>query len=119
MTLWVDPFEVCCRYGEKNHPFTIASFKGRWEERELSQQISCAVNRATLDYNSGHSSDEESCNKNPQIIPKVSNPKSIYQTLDFYKPSSGTEFAAPDRRRSLGRHCLRHPSLEDERQSAG
>lgn len=35
--------------------------------------------RATLDYNSGLSSDEESCNKEPQIIPKVSNPKSIYQ----------------------------------------
>ncbi|KAF3823559.1 hypothetical protein GH733_007027 [Mirounga leonina] len=79
MTLWVDPFEVCCRYGEKNHPFTIASFKGRWEQRELSQRISCAVNRATLDHSSGVSSDEESCNKEPQIIPKVSNPKSIYQ----------------------------------------
>ncbi|XP_059011775.1 protein BTG4 [Mustela lutreola] len=86
MTLWVDPFEVCCRYGEKNHPFTIASFKGRWEEWELSQQISCAVNRAALDYNSGLSSDEESCNKKPQIIPKVSNPKSIYQVENLKQP---------------------------------
>ncbi|XP_019509171.1 PREDICTED: protein BTG4 [Hipposideros armiger] len=78
MTIWVDPFEVCCRYGEKNHPFTVASFKGRSEEGELFQRISYAVNRSTLDYSST-SSDEESCNKEPQIIPKVSNPKSIYQ----------------------------------------
>lgn len=72
-------FPFLLRYGEKNHPFTIASFKDRWEEWELSQQISDAVNRATLDYSSGTSSDEESCNKEPQIIPKVRNPKSIYQ----------------------------------------
>ncbi|KAL2807056.1 protein BTG4 isoform 3, partial [Daubentonia madagascariensis] len=79
MTIWVDPFEVCCRYGEKNHPFTIASFRGRWEEWELYQQVSNAVHRASLDYSSGTSSDEESCSKEPRIIPKVSNPKSIYQ----------------------------------------
>ncbi|XP_051675735.1 protein BTG4 isoform X1 [Oryctolagus cuniculus] len=79
MTIWVDPFEVCCRYGEKNHPFTIASFKGRREEWELSQQIGYAVNKATLDHSSGTSSDEENCCREPQIIPKVSNPKSIYQ----------------------------------------
>uniref|UniRef100_F6REH5 BTG anti-proliferation factor 4 n=1 Tax=Equus caballus TaxID=9796 RepID=F6REH5_HORSE len=91
MTIWVDPFEVCCRYGEKNHPFTIASFKGRWEERELSQQISYAVSRATLDSSPGSSSDEEGCNQEPQIIPKVNNPKSIYQTLEFYNPSLGLD----------------------------
>uniref|UniRef100_A0A5F9CNG7 Anti-proliferative protein domain-containing protein n=1 Tax=Oryctolagus cuniculus TaxID=9986 RepID=A0A5F9CNG7_RABIT len=81
MTIWVDPFEVCCRYGEKNHPFTIASFKGRREEWELSQQIGYAVNKATLDHSSGTSSDEENCCREPQIIPKVSNPKSIYQVV--------------------------------------
>lgn len=75
----IKKFSFLLRYGEKNHPFTIASFKGRWDEWELSQQVSYAVNRATLDYASGISSDEESCNKEPQIIPKVSNPKSIYQ----------------------------------------
>ncbi|XP_069325059.1 protein BTG4 [Eulemur rufifrons] len=86
MTIWVDPFEVCCRYGEKSHPFTIASFRGRWEEWELYQQISYAVNRASLDYSSGTSSDEESYGKEPQIIPKVSNPKSIYQVETLKQP---------------------------------
>ena len=80
-------FPFFLRYGEKNHPFTIASFKGRWEEWKLSQQISDAVNRATLDYSSGASSDEDSCNKEPQIIPKVSNPKSIYQVKCFHLSS--------------------------------
>ncbi|XP_066109746.1 protein BTG4 [Saccopteryx bilineata] len=85
MTLWVDPFEVCCRYGEKNHPFTVASFKGRWKEREISQQIFHAVSRATLDYSST-SSGEESCSKEPQTIPKVSNPKSVYQVGKLKRP---------------------------------
>uniref|UniRef100_A0A8B9BHT8 BTG anti-proliferation factor 4 n=2 Tax=Anser TaxID=8842 RepID=A0A8B9BHT8_9AVES len=78
MTLWVDPFEVCCRYGEKNRPFTIAHFEGE-ENPELPQQISYAVDRAALDYQSGTSSDEESFNKEPKAIPTVSNPNSVYQ----------------------------------------
>ncbi|XP_008831042.1 protein BTG4 [Nannospalax galili] len=86
MTIWVDPFEVCCRYGEKKHPFTVASFKGRWEEWELAQQISYVVDRATSDCSSGTSSDEESCNREPQIIPKVSNPKSVYQVENLKQP---------------------------------
>ncbi|XP_027628639.1 protein BTG4 [Tupaia chinensis] len=90
MTIWVDPFEVCCRYGEKNHPFTIASFKGRWEAWKLSQLISYAVNRATLDDCSGSSSDEESYSREPRVIPKVNNPKSIYQVKCV--PSSSLYF---------------------------
>ncbi|XP_032854084.1 protein BTG4 isoform X1 [Tyto alba] len=78
MTLWVDPFEVCCRYGEKNRPFTIAHFEGE-ENPELPQQIRYAVDRAALDYHSGISSDEESFNKEPKAIPTVSNPNSVYQ----------------------------------------
>ncbi|XP_006890923.1 PREDICTED: protein BTG4 [Elephantulus edwardii] len=86
MTIWVDPFEVCCRYGERNNPFTIASFKSRSEGRELSQRINHAVNRATLEYSSGASSDEENCSKEPQLIPKVSNPNSVYQAENLRQP---------------------------------
>ncbi|NXY83266.1 B910 protein, partial [Alcedo cyanopectus] len=84
MTLWVDPFEVCCRYGEKNQPFTIAHFEGE-ENPELSQQISHAVDRAALDYHSGLSSDEESFSREPRAIPTVSNPNSVYQFGDYCK----------------------------------
>ncbi|XP_042538645.1 protein BTG4 [Dipodomys spectabilis] len=101
MTIWVDPFEVCCRYGEKNHPFTIASFKGRWEKWELSQKISYAVNRATLDYSSGTSSDEEGCSREPQAIPKVINPKSIYQ-VEIFKQPFQPSFFIPYRKRMVG-----------------
>ncbi|NXC80856.1 B910 protein, partial [Cercotrichas coryphoeus] len=82
MTVWVDPFEVsaptCCRYGERNQPFTVARFDGR-ENPELPQHVSLAVAKAALDYDSGTSSDEESFSKEPKAIPTVSNPNSIYQ----------------------------------------
>ncbi|NXU15795.1 B910 protein, partial [Pardalotus punctatus] len=83
MTLWVDPFEVCCRYGERNRPFTVAHFGE--ESPELSQQISIAVGRAALDCPSGTSSDEESFSREPRAIPTVSNPNSVYQFGDFCK----------------------------------
>ncbi|ERE77073.1 protein BTG4-like protein [Cricetulus griseus] len=94
MTIWVDPFEVCCRYGEKKHPFTIASFKGRWENWELAQHISFAVNRAAGDCSSGTSSDEEN---ESRVIPKVNNPKSIYQVGNF-KQSFQPWFCLPRRK---------------------
>ncbi|XP_019402473.1 PREDICTED: protein BTG4 [Crocodylus porosus] len=84
MTIWVDPFDVCCRYGEKNLPFTIAHFEGE-EDRELSQRISQAVDRATPEYPSGASSDEEGYRKEPKAIPMVSNPNSVYQFSDYCK----------------------------------
>ncbi|NWR42982.1 B910 protein, partial [Regulus satrapa] len=84
MTLWVDPFQVCCRYGERNRPFTVARFHGE-QSPELPQQISLAVGRAALEYHSDTSSDEESFSREPRAIPTVSNPNSIYQFGDFCK----------------------------------
>ncbi|NXR28570.1 B915 protein, partial [Cinclus mexicanus] len=78
VTVWVDPFEVSCRYGERNHAFSVARFDGR-ENPELPQHVSLAVAKAALDYDSGTSSDEESFSKEPRAIPTVSNPNSIYQ----------------------------------------
>ncbi|KAM5245977.1 protein BTG4 [Ctenodactylus gundi] len=86
MTIWVDPLEVCCRCGEKNRPFTVASFKGRWKEWELAQQVSDAANRASSNYSSGTSSDEENYSRESQTIPKVSNPRSIYQAENLKRP---------------------------------
>ncbi|XP_072467255.1 protein BTG4 isoform X3 [Notamacropus eugenii] len=74
------------RYGEKNRPFIVACFKGRQEEWEISQQISYAVSKVTSDYYSGTSSDEDTCGREPQVIPKVKNPKSIYQVEYFKQP---------------------------------
>ncbi|CAI9577464.1 unnamed protein product [Staurois parvus] len=86
MTIWVDPFEVCCRYGEKNSPFTIASFMGK-DDFNVSKWISTAVEKATSDYHSGtSSSDEETTIKEPKTIPTVSNPNSIYQCTDYSQP---------------------------------
>ncbi|XP_004709101.1 protein BTG4 [Echinops telfairi] len=97
MTIWVDPFEVCCRYGERNHPFTIASFKSKWEGWELCRRISHIVDRATVECSSGASSDEESFGKAPRLIPKVSNPNSIYQ-LESLKQSFHPWLQVPRRK---------------------
>ncbi|KAG9348576.1 hypothetical protein JZ751_002312, partial [Albula glossodonta] len=105
MTIWVDPCEVSCRYGEKTTPFCVAQLEGRGEEGELSRRIDLAVERASSDYHSGTSSDEEagSCNisiissasvvssasscsssvPEPKSIPTVSNPNSVYQASEF------------------------------------
>ncbi|CAH2320274.1 BTG4 [Pelobates cultripes] len=104
MTIWVDPFEVCCRYGEKNSPFTIASFKGK-EDPYVSKRISSAVEKATSDYHSGTSSDEET-SKEPKTIPTVSNPNSIYQCKDYSQPiQSWSQFP---RRKNLTSDVPRH-----------
>ncbi|NXA12668.1 B915 protein, partial [Sapayoa aenigma] len=84
MTLWVDPFEVSCRYGEKNEPFTIVCFDGG-EKPDLPQLIGFAVERAALDNHSATSSDEESSSREPRAIPTVSNPNSVYQFSDYFK----------------------------------
>ncbi|NXC53314.1 B910 protein, partial [Aleadryas rufinucha] len=84
LTVWVDPLEVSCRYGERSEPFTVVRFTGD-ESPELPQQINLAVGRAALDTHSGSSSDEESFSKEPKAIPTVSNPNSVYQFSDFWK----------------------------------
>ncbi|KAE8621860.1 hypothetical protein XENTR_v10005000 [Xenopus tropicalis] len=60
-TLWVDPWEVCCRCGEKNHAFLVASIESKDNDRmEISEQVTHVVDKAvTSDYHSGSSSDDE------------------------------------------------------------
>ncbi|XP_007438624.1 protein BTG4 [Python bivittatus] len=80
MTIWVDPFDVCCRYGEKNPAFTVAHFTGQENDHEISQGIRQAVEKASSsDYRSSTSSDEDSFPTEPKSIPTISNPNSIYQ----------------------------------------
>ncbi|KAG9486165.1 protein BTG3 isoform X2 [Eleutherodactylus coqui] len=59
MTLWVDPCEVCCRYGEKNPSFVVASFESTDDKMEMSRNVNYAMEKATSDYHSGSSSDDE------------------------------------------------------------
>uniref|UniRef100_A0A8C5PEK8 BTG anti-proliferation factor 3 n=1 Tax=Leptobrachium leishanense TaxID=445787 RepID=A0A8C5PEK8_9ANUR len=60
ITLWVDPWEVCCRYGEHNHPFTVACFESEEDNvADVSQKVSRALDNVTSDYHSASSSDDE------------------------------------------------------------
>ncbi|XP_023681958.1 protein BTG4 [Paramormyrops kingsleyae] len=101
MTIWVDPFEVSCRYGEKSSPFCVAPLESHPDDGEFSRWINSAVEKASSDYHSGSSSDEESGTCNSSVnsslssgsslsehksIPTVSNPNSVYQASEFSKP---------------------------------
>ncbi|XP_033027793.1 protein BTG4 isoform X2 [Lacerta agilis] len=83
MTIWVDPFDVCCRYGENNQPFTVAHFEGDKKDHDVPQLIRQAVDKAeALDCPSSNCSDEEGATVEPKSIPTVSNPNSVYQVRE-------------------------------------
>lgn len=88
MIICKEQFEVCCRYDEKNHPFIITAFKGRKDKWCLYQWIIYTFRSAMLDHSYGISSQCKSCNKSPQIIPKVSNPNNTYQFDKLKNPFS-------------------------------
>ncbi|XP_078282804.1 protein BTG4 [Rhinoraja longicauda] len=105
LTIWVDPYEVCCRCGEKNQPFIITKLEEQNSNQEIFKHISSAADRVSSDYFSGTSSDEESYNKElsaiypghnthreeesftaaseTKTIPIVSNPNSVYMSKGF------------------------------------
>ncbi|XP_019940974.2 protein BTG3 [Paralichthys olivaceus] len=69
LTLWVDPGEVCCRYGEQNPFFSVANFPSDGEEdKDVAKKVTSALERVTSDYHSGSSSDEESTRTSPLTI---------------------------------------------------
>uniref|UniRef100_A0A3B4U1F8 B-cell translocation gene 4 n=1 Tax=Seriola dumerili TaxID=41447 RepID=A0A3B4U1F8_SERDU len=108
VTVWVDPGEVSCRYGEHSTPFCVSVVDScRRGDGEFSRRIHDAVERASLDIQSGSSSDEEDgggdnsmssgnvgpsavcpapvlpTNPEPKTIPTVSNPNSVYRFVEF------------------------------------
>uniref|UniRef100_H3CQ75 B-cell translocation gene 4 n=2 Tax=Tetraodon nigroviridis TaxID=99883 RepID=H3CQ75_TETNG len=107
MTVWVDPGEVSCRYGEHSAPFSVSLVNGcRRGDGEFSRRIHDAVERASLEVQSGSSSDEDEegsgadssvstsstslcavpiqqTNPEPKTIPTVSNPNSVYRFSEF------------------------------------
>ncbi|XP_061595174.1 maternal B9.10 protein-like [Cololabis saira] len=109
LTVWVDPGEVSCRYGEQSSPFCVSAVdSSRRRDRDFSRRIHEAVERASLDVQSGCSSDEDdgvadkssSSNSSSSMpcpaptptpptqhesktIPTVSNPNSVYRFSEF------------------------------------
>ncbi|KAM9333351.1 protein BTG4 [Pholidichthys leucotaenia] len=111
LTVWVDPGEVSCRYGEHGTPFCVSELNGtRRADGEFSRRIHDAVERASLDIPSGSSSEEDdeeaggenstACSSSsssngsrrastpptysePKTIPTVSNPNSVYRFSEF------------------------------------
>uniref|UniRef100_A0A8C3AAF4 B-cell translocation gene 4 n=1 Tax=Cyclopterus lumpus TaxID=8103 RepID=A0A8C3AAF4_CYCLU len=89
LTVWVDPGDVSCRYGERSAPFCVSTVTGcRRADGQFSRRVHEAVERASLDVRSGSSSDEEE----PKSIPTVSNPNSVYRVR---RSRNGFSPAAP------------------------
>lgn len=129
-TIWVDPGEVSCRYGEGSAPFCVTLLEGwRSGDREFSRQIKNAVERAGLDIQSGFSSDEEGgdtstsstssftalcpasvppTNLKTKTIPTVSNPNSIYQFSEFAPAAPQSWVVYPKRKAFAGDGYLPH-----------
>nr|XP_015796134.2 protein BTG4 [Nothobranchius furzeri] len=106
ITVWVDPGEVSCRYGEQSAPFCVLAVGSCRRDGEFSRRIHDAVERASLAVQSGSSSDEEEgvaemtsrthqissaqgpaqvppVGLEPKTIPTVSNPNSVYRFSEF------------------------------------
>ncbi|XP_028839822.1 protein BTG3 isoform X2 [Denticeps clupeoides] len=89
LTLWVDPGEVCCRYGEKNPAFTVASFSGDDDDddkEDVTKKVTSAVERVTSDYHSGSSSDEECGGREPHIMPPFPHSNPPFQLIYPFAP---------------------------------
>lgn len=100
LTLWVDPGEVCCRYGEKNQAFTVASFSGDDDDKEdVTKKVTSAVERVTSDYHSGSSSDEESSFRDIRPAPPLSQSRHTHQM----NPAAPTWHPAPKKKMGPGK----------------
>lgn len=78
MTLWVDPCEVCCRYGEKNPSFVVASFESTDDKMAISRKVNYAMEKVTSDYHSGSSSEDDI-----YVNKKILSPGDSYQVPEF------------------------------------
>ncbi|XP_028938570.1 protein BTG3 isoform X2 [Ornithorhynchus anatinus] len=98
LTLWVDPCEVCCRYGEKNNAFVVASFQSGDENKdEISKKVTSAVDKVTSDYHSGSSSDEEGRKEaaRPARAPEASRPAATPSPLPQRGPATSRRGFGP------------------------
>lgn len=93
LTLWVDPGEVCCRYGEQNPCFSVATFSSEDEDdKNVTKKVTSALERVTSDYHSGSSSDEESTHSSPLTVP---NRRCSYQAMNPAAPTWHPKKMAP------------------------
>ncbi|XP_034060142.1 protein BTG3 isoform X2 [Gymnodraco acuticeps] len=81
LTLWVDPGEVCCRHGETNPWFSLATFSDDEDDKDVAK-VTQALERVTSDYHSGSSSDEEATRTSPHT---VHNSRSDYKEPSYAK----------------------------------
>ncbi|XP_075710621.1 protein BTG3 [Rhinoderma darwinii] len=107
MTLWVDPCEVCCRYGERNPSFVVASFESK-DKMEISQKVIYAMEKVTSDYHSGSSDDEVYINKKMVPPPLILAANDYYQVPEF-RPQPTPSWNNNNTKRKQGAHYHYRP----------
>ncbi|XP_047199509.1 protein BTG4 [Hippoglossus stenolepis] len=135
LTVWVDPGEVSCRYGERSSPFCVSVVDSCRRDGGFSRRVHDAVERASLDIPSGSSDDEDEAggdismssnssggsvlsvlcpapipanNLEPKTIPTVSNPNSVYRFSEF-SPGAPQTWLREKRKAFAGDSFPPHP----------
>ncbi|XP_075462797.1 uncharacterized protein LOC142498172 [Ascaphus truei] len=92
MTMWIDPYEVCCRMGENNPYYTVASFdsKKRRNLEENPAQVDSSYSSTTITV----SSHESHVTSSDSRFPSSSKTISCSSALDLPRTSSDSGWAS-------------------------
>ncbi|XP_018410114.1 PREDICTED: protein BTG4-like [Nanorana parkeri] len=69
MTLWIDPYEVSCRLGEENYPYTVAIFDSRTERIPADTSIINGQEKASTDNKCSTPTPEEDSSVSSSSLP--------------------------------------------------
>nr|XP_043873854.1 protein BTG3-like [Solea senegalensis] len=87
-TLWVDPREVWCRYGEESMVFSVATFSSdEIQDKHVAKKVISTLTDVTSDYHSDSSSEKERTLTPPLTIDTGHSSKGLNPDAPEWYPS--------------------------------